>query len=243
MIADRRPPTADRRLPTADCRLLTTMTDWLIWQLADSAFPVGGYAHSFGLEAAWQQGEVNAGSLARFVCDAIAQAGRGGVPFVSAAHDDPRELGTIDGRCDAFLRNPVANRASRVQGRAWIGTIERAFPRPEVRALCDAVRARPMGRHHAPLFGATLKTLDLDREEAVRLFLFGVCRGTLSAAVRLGIVGTTDAQRLLAERADDLDRALASSMELSVDEAAQTSPLADLWQASHDRLYSRLFQS
>jgi urease accessory protein UreF len=30
---------------------------------------------------------------------------------------------------------------------------------------------------------------------------------------------------------------------LSMDDAAQTAPLIDLWQASHDRLYSRLFQS
>ena len=219
------------------------MTDWLIWQLADSAFPTGGFAHSFGLEAAWHQGEVNGGSLSRFVRDAIAQAGQGGVPFLLAAHDDPGALQAIDERCDAFLRNQVANRASRVQGRAWIGTIERAFPRPDVRALCDAVRARPMARHYAPLFGATLKALDVDRQEAARLFLFGVCRGTLSAAVRLGIVGTTDAQRLLAERAHDLDRTLAASVTLTLEEAAQTSPLADLWQASHDRLYSRLFQS
>ena len=219
------------------------ISSWLEWQLADSAFPVGGYAHSSGLEAAWQQGEVNAASLPRFVRDAIAQAGWGGVPFLLAAHDDPEALQAIDERCDAFLRNQVANRASRVQGRAWIGTIERAFPRPDVRAFCDAVRARPMARHYAPLVGATLRTLEVDRHSAARLFLFGICRGTLSAAVRLGIVGTTDAQRLLGERADDLDRTLAASVTLTLEEAAQTSPLADLWQASHDRLYSRLFQS
>jgi urease accessory protein len=219
--------------------------DWLMWQLADSAFPTGGFAHSFGLEAAWQQGEVNAASMERFVRDAIAQAGQGGVPFVAAAHDDPDAdvLQAIDERCDAFLRNQVANRASRIQGRAWLGTIERSFPRPQVRALCDAVRARPMARHYAPLVGATLRTLDVNRQSAVRLFLFGVCRGTLSAAVRLGIVGTTDAQRLLAERAEDLDRTVARCEGLTMDGAAQTAPLIDLWQASHDRLYSRLFQS
>jgi urease accessory protein len=182
-------------------------TDWLLWQLADSAFPTGGFAHSFGLEAAWQQGEVNAASLA------------------------------------SFLRNPVANRASRVQGRAWLGTIERSFPRADVRSFCGAARARLIARHYAPLAGAALHTLGVDRQTAARLFLFGVCRGTLSAAVRLGIVGTTDAQRLLAERTGELDRTLASSLTRTVDEAAQTSPLADLWQASHDRLYSRLFQS
>ena len=219
------------------------MTRWLEWQLADSAFPAGGFAHSSGLESAWQQGEVNAGSLDRFVRDAVSQAGRGSLPFVLAAHDEPGELGVIDARYDAFLRNPVANRASRVQGRAWIGTVERSFPRPEIRSMCEAVRAESKARHHAPIFGVSLRTLGIDRQAAARLYLFGVCRGTLSAAVRLGIVGTTEGQRLLAERAGDLDRTLAASLTLTVDEAAQTAPLADLWQASHDRLYSRLFQS
>jgi urease accessory protein len=219
------------------------MSRWLEWQLADSAFPAGGFAHSFGLEAAWQQGEVDAASLPRFVRDAVAQAGRGGVPFVTAAHHTLGALAEIDATCDAFLRNAVANRASRVQGRAWLGTVERSFPRPEVRALCEAIRGQAVARHHAPIVGATLRTLDVDRHSAVRLFLFWVCRGVLSAAVRLGIVGTTEAQRLLAERTNDLDRTLASSIDLTMDEAAQTAPVADLWQASHGRLYSRLFQS
>src|SRR5947207_11102492 len=103
-------------------------TPWLIWQLVDSGFPAGGFAHSFGLDAAWQQGEVDAASLPSFVRDAIAQAGHSGLPFVLAAYDDVGSLGLIDARCDAFLRNPVANRASRVQGRAWAGTVGRSFP-------------------------------------------------------------------------------------------------------------------
>jgi urease accessory protein len=220
-----------------------TTPSWLLLQLADSAFPAGGFAHSSGIEAAWQQGEVNAVSLPSFVRDAIAQAGHGGLPFVLAAFDDPGSLFAIDERCDAFLRNPVANRASRVQGRAWIGTVERSFPRDEVRSLTEAVKARPGCRHFAPLFGATVRTLGLDRREAAGLFLFGAARGTLSAAVRLGITGTTDAQRILAERAGDLDRTIQRCSDLVIDDAAQTSPLLDLWQASHDRLYSRLFQS
>ena len=30
----------------------------LVWQLVDSAFPTGAFAHSLGLEAAWHHGEV-----------------------------------------------------------------------------------------------------------------------------------------------------------------------------------------
>jgi len=208
---------------------------WLVWQLLDSGFPAGGFAHSFGLEAAYQQGEVDAASLPAFVRDAIAQAGHGSLPFVLAAFDHPPSVGLVDERCDAFLRNPVANRASRVQGRAWLGAVRRAFPAVDVRAGAH--------QHMTPAFGASLNVLGVTRLDTARMFLFGVARGTLSAAVRLGIVGTNEAQRVLSERGDDLDRTIQRCIDLDVDDAAQTSPLIDLWQASHDRLYSRLFQS
>jgi urease accessory protein len=208
---------------------------WLVWQLVDSAFPAGGFAHSFGLEAAYQQGEVDAASLPPFVRDAIAQAGHGALPFVLAAWDDPRSMGVIDERCEAFLRNPVANRASRVQGRAWLGAVRRAFPNVDVPGAGH--------RHFSPALGASLRALGIARLETARMFLFGVARGTLSAAVRLGITGTNDAQRILSERGEDLDRTMRRCLDLTIEQAAQTSPLIDLWQASHDRLYSRLFIS
>jgi len=217
--------------------------DWLLWQLSDSAFPAGAFAHSFGLEAAYQQGEVDAVSLPAFVRDAIEQAGHGNLPFVLAAFDDPHSIGLIDERCEAFLRNPVTNRASRVQGRAWLGTVARSFPRDDMRDIVSFVKLRANCRHFSPIFGATLNALHVDRDNAARLFLFGAARGTLSAAVRLGITGTNDAQRMLSERGEDLNRTIERCSDLTMDDAAQTSPLIDLWQASHDRLYSRLFQS
>jgi urease accessory protein len=223
--------------------LVMSKSTWLLWQLADSAFPAGGFAHSFGLEAAWQQGEVSAASLPAFVADVAAQAGQGSLPFVGGGHDNPAGFPGVDERCEAFLRNAVANRASRVQGRAWLVTVERAFPEPIVRQLCGSIRAAGGPKHFAPTFGATLRSLDVDRHETSRLFLYGVARGTFSAAVRLGIVGTMDAQRMLSERSVDLDRTIERCGDLVIDHAAQTSPLIDLWQASHDRLYSRLFQS
>ena len=219
------------------------MNDWLIWQIADSAFPTGGFAHSFGLEAAWHLGEVDRASIRAFVRDAIGHAGRSALPFVTHAHAHPDEIAAIDDRCDVFLRSPVANRASRIQGRAWLATVEASFPRPAVRDVCDRAHAQLAAKHHAVVFGATLRALDVDQTSAQRLYLFGVCRGVASAAVRLGIVGTREAQRIVGESGADLDRTLARCSSLEMDDAAQTAPLVELWQSRHDRLYSRLFQS
>src|ERR1700694_976067 len=68
--------------------------DFLLWQLADSAFPTGGFAHSSGLEAAWQHGEVrNRVELNSFLEANLDQLGHAALPLVTTAHD---ELGRLD---------------------------------------------------------------------------------------------------------------------------------------------------
>jgi urease accessory protein len=217
--------------------------DWLIWQLADSALPVGGFAHSGGLEAAWQQGEVRDGAALRDYLDAsLDQVGHGMVPLMTAAHDHPDQLERWDRLCDAFTSNHVANRASRVQGRALRSVVERAL-----RGDLDANRFRGLATlpfaHLAPVFGGALRGLGIPRQTSVRLLVFTQLRGMVGAAVRLNIVGPMEAQALLRDLAGRGESVCARCERLTVAELAQTSPLLDLWQGSQDRLYSRLFQS
>jgi urease accessory protein len=203
--------------------------NWRLLQLADSAFPTGGFAHSGGLEAASQAGELD---LARFAHETIWQAACGALPLLKAAYEAPAQLALADARAEAFLVNHVANRASRTQGRAFLSTCQRIFP--EI-----ALTTAGLKLHLAPLFGAVSKELRLELADSQRVYLWTTVRGVLSAAVRLGLAGTLEAQATLAT----LDPALDEALEASPDSLAQTAPLLDLLQATHDRLYSRLFQS
>src|SRR5215510_3144480 len=99
------------------------MMTWRYLQLADSAFPTGGFAHSGGLEAAAQAGEVS--DLGAFTRAALWQAGHGALPLVREGWLDPRALPRLDARADVFLANHVANRASRTQGGAFFSTCTR----------------------------------------------------------------------------------------------------------------------
>jgi urease accessory protein len=216
--------------------------DLRLWQLADSAFPTGAFAHSWGLEAAWQSGEVrDLRALRQFVLDALEQCGRSVLPLLNAAHRDRARLGELDEIADLFLTNPVANRASRAQGRAFSATCARVWPSPAVSAVDSEVR---QGSGHAgPAMGAMLNTLGVGLDDARRLCLYGTARGVLAAAVRLGSVGSYDAQRLQHEVAPAVLAISDRCAALDENDLAQTAPLLDLLQAAHDRLYSRLFQS
>jgi urease accessory protein len=208
----------------------------LVWQLADSAFPAGALAHSNGLEAAVQSGIVkDAPSLDEFIRVSVRQCVRGVLGFVRATHQAPAEIKKTDEHCDLFLNNHIANRASRAQGRAFLAATGRIFATASALELSTQLRSANSPGHLAPVFGLVLQSLEIDLDRTEKLFVFILIRGTLSSAVRLGIVGPFEAQQLQWQLKAETERSETSPV--------QTAPVLDLLQATQDRLYSRLFQS
>jgi urease accessory protein len=219
------------------------MTSWVLMQLADSALPTGGFAHSGGLEAALQLGRcAGPEGVARFVEDALWNVGAAALPFVEAAHAAPERLGALDRRADAALAEAVAKRASRLQGQAFLRAAAALAP-DAITPLATQVEAARLPGHLAPIFGAVTSRLGVSASDARRVFLFQAARGTLSAAVRLGAVGPFEAQRLLAQAGAPCEEILLATAGRAPEEAASAAPMLDLAQAHHDRLYSRLFRS
>lgn len=233
----------------------SSFDQWLLWQLADSAFPTGGFAHSTGLEAAWQHGEMrNRHDLISYIEASLHQLGHASLPFVIAAHSEPDCLEEFDNLCHSFTTNHVANRASRTQGRAFLAAVQRIFlvgwaSRLSPSEFSDEDKILPgimlhLQFNHFPcVFGAATRLLGISSEIAAQLFFFNHLRSVLAAAVRLNIVGPMEAQALQHQLATKAQQVLENCQSLTLDDIAQTSPLVDLWQGTQDRLYSRLFQS
>ena len=119
----------------------------------------------------------------------------------------------------------------------------RAFGCDTIAGVCAEIRNHRLHGHLPPVFGFCMAHLGVEEIESVRLFLFLVLRGLVSAAVRLGVVGPLEGQAIQRRMYDQTEALAVGSVSIDREEAAQTAPLLDLLQGTQDRLYSRLFQS
>ena len=219
------------------------MTPFLLWQLADSALPTGGFAHAGGLEAARELGLVaTREDLEAFAAETLWAAGSFAIPFVTAAHRGAVDLGELDLRCDSATPGHVANGASRTQGQALLRAAEAALGGGAA-ALADRVRGERLPGHLAPVHGAVLRAAGADLPTAQRLFLFSAVRSILQAAVRLGLAGPFEAQALQAALSREAEEVAGACGDLGLADVAHVNPLLDLVQSHQDRLYSRMFRS
>lgn len=223
-------------------------------QLADATLPTGGFAHSGGIEAAYQLGILTSdGSrqgrdlplhrqVKSFVLSAARSNNRLQGAFAAAAHDVSNNLAEwtlLDARLQAHLAtNAAAFRASAQQGAALVRALT-YWPAPN----SEVALPRPLRGHLATVFGLAAARLGLSRDAALQALAHCTVRDLLSAAVRLNLVGPLYAVGLQAEIMAELEPDLleVAAQQGSIDNAASSSPMVDCAQAAHDLLHARMF--
>lgn len=233
---------------TKKSRLTNPGLPWSQWQLLDSILPTGGFAHSFGLEAAIQTRMVSEPEdLKEYVVHVLENTGSLLLPFVYCAFKSPnvQTWYKLDKILNATLTNEVGRKASIAQGSALMRTAASVFTEvPSLKAMRDATLGTGVVYfHHAPIFGMICGLLGFDSGTTQRAYMFVTLRDIISAATRLNVIGPLGAavlQHQVAAVAEDLSN---KWIDRSLDDACQTSPLLDTVQGCHGYLFSRLFCS
>ncbi|ADB51923.1 urease accessory protein UreF [Conexibacter woesei] len=180
--------------------------------LADSRTPLGGYAHSGGLEAAVESG-LGAGDVQAFAAARLATVARVDAAFAAAACDVRQSappvgvqtapppvtaLLTLDDELAARTASAPLRAAARQLGRALLRVGQRL--RPDDPTL--SAYLRESGWTPRPVaFGVLAGATGLAPVEAARLVLYEDVAGVAAAAVKLLPLDAADATAWVAELA------------------------------------------
>ena len=213
-------------------------------QQSDSFFPGGAMAFSWGLEGLVRDALVtDAATLFAFVesqaLSRWASLDQGLVCAAWRAGDSFDAWREVDALAEATALPPALRNGSRRLGRTLADVHARLGSETASRIREAIVDGRTRG-HLAAVQGAIWRSLHITENEARAISAHMTCTGAVSSAVRLGIVGHLDAQRVLALLRAPLAQVLAQPAPPLDDLHATTfaADIAALRSQTHD---ARLF--
>jgi urease accessory protein len=231
-------------------RTRTNMTETaglplLVW--LSPSFPVGAFAYSHGLEWAVEAGDIsNAATCEAWISDLLVHgSGYNDAIIVAATHRaitirDRAALGEVAELAVAMQPSAERHLEATAQGNAFLTAARAAWEVPSLAFLKSAwdgdvaypVAVGALSAGH----GITLPT-------TLDAFLLAFSANLVSAAVRLGPIGQTDGQRILAALMPTIRETAKRASDSTLDDLGSTAFRSDLASLRHETQYTRLFRS
>jgi urease accessory protein len=222
-------------------------------QLADSALPISGYTHSWGLEAAISTRSVHdpetlerwvlrwlRGSFAPFEGVLVASSCR------FTRKGDTLGLADLNHLCEASIVPPSIRRASREMGGQLLtlGSTWGWAASPLVDLLGPSAVPGPDDVWHHPVVFGLLGTLaGGEPSEVITAYLHQAALGVIGAGVRAVPIGHTHGQQVLAYLHRDIRDLALSLIDREPETAGAGCPAYEVLCDDQTKLYARMFRS
>jgi urease accessory protein len=211
------------------------------------AFPVGSFAYSHGLEWAVEAGDVvDAASLRDWLEDLL----KYGAPrndaillalaFRAVAAERWAELSQINELAIALAGSAERRLETLAQGGAFLNALSGAWACPAL-ARWPEEASQPVA--YPVAVGLAAAGYGLDLGVCLEAFVLSVIANVVSAVVRLGPIGQSDGQKVLAALLGEIRRVAREAAGAGRSDLGGCALRSDLAAIKHEAQYSRLFRS
>ncbi|WP_245306342.1 urease accessory protein UreF [Roseovarius aestuariivivens] len=215
---------------TATEQQILTLTQWF-----SPAYPVGAFHFSHGLEWEITQGGVNgADRLERWIWDVLCNgAGRNDAILLAAAYQ---------------AKDADALRDVEATARALAGTAERRRETQEMGAafarITGALTGREAGAYCYPVaVGCAARAEGLPQVLTAQMFLQSFVSNLASVGMRLGSVGQTEGQAIIAKLSPQCLKVAETTASGDLDDLGGAVFAGDIAAMRHETQYSRVFRT
>ena len=222
----------------------------LLLQLNDSLFPIGAYAHSYGMETYVQLGLVNdTKSVEAFMKKYISAALLyNDLLAVSLAYDAAEahsleRINNIDKRLTASKNCTEIREAGQKLGTRFIKTVKTFADLSDGSIFAQYSKQENSRHFHQVAYGVFAAAHGIEKKDALAHYLYAQTSSMVINFVKLVPLRQTDGQGILFRLQDVMCGNLKEVSNLDIKDLCRNFPGFDLRSMQHETLYSRLFMS
>lgn len=224
---------------------------FLLLQVNDALFPIGGYSHSYGLETYIQKGIVkDVKSAAEFIHKRLRynfcynELFNVRLAWEYASAGDLERLRNLEDIVEAGKTPREIREASRKLGSRFVKTLSGLDICYESHIFEEYVKSRKgESLHHATVYGIFCAALGIPLEACLEHFLYAQTSAVVTNCVKTIPLSQSSGQKLLEESFELFHELVTLVMELEEAMFGLSSPGFDLRCMQHEGLYSRIYMS